>query len=214
MITTQGEIVNKRNAKALYEIAKHFDVLLMHNGASWNERLQFAKGFLSGNGLYIPDFEIKAVDAVKTIELFVDECIKEPTPAREAYNSYREWSIDNGVEPLFKQRFLAVVREVAIVKSTYKGKRNVIFATYEAVDNPKISAIDSAKEFIITALNGGRMQVSRLNELAYRSGISEATFKRAKNELDKENIVRYIKKGHGKCGGITWFLALNGETEN
>ncbi len=211
ILTTQGEIINKKNAKALYDIAKHLDTLLTHNGANWNERLCFAKAFFTGNGLYVPDYEIKMVDSRKVVEKFVDEQIKEAIPAKEAYIEYREWCKDNGIEPLLKQRFIATVRDIAIVKANYQGARNVIFPVFD--DYYMDSTVENTKNFIIGALRGGRMKIKTLNDMAYKKGISPDTLKRAKTELYNNEIIKSVKISRGKGNGIDWYLDLIGEEE-
>ena len=221
------EIINRpsnarevKNTSALYNTAKHFDILLRHNGASWRERLAFAKEFFEGNGIFIPDFainlEVKSPEDV--IREYIEKNITVPKTCKDAHKEYIDWCKTYGYEPVFKQRFIEIAREVALVKD-FRGNRNTIFGL---IDMDKLidethgcpSILPDVKKFIIEVLDKqGEMHVNSLYACASKANISKASFDRAKSELAKEGVISYRRISEGKGAGVEWFISLAKESE-
>lgn len=87
-------------------------------------------------------------------------------------------------------------------------KKYYDFAT-ETIFHKDTTVKDTAKEFVLNTLKDKELKVKDLEESAQAYGISKRTLDRAKNELRKENKVRYRKEAEGHSKGVQWYISLN-----
>lgn len=86
-------------------------------------------------------------------------------------------------------------------------KRDKDFMAYGSNNERPTPARDEAREFILDSLENGEMLVSDLEESAKAVGISKNAMRNAKDDLKKENLIKYRPE---KDGNVIkhWFICL------
>lgn len=106
---------------------------------------------------------------------------------------------------------LFTIRDAKIIHTGSTDKKYFDFAT-ENIFTRDSTVKDTAKEFILTSLQQceqKEMLVKDLTDSAKAYGISKPTLERAKNDLKKDNKIKYRKESSGKNQGVVWYIGLN-----
>ena len=97
--------------------------------------------------------------------------------------------------------------QVCVCGTTWKRDREYVQETLASISAPKR---EDCKEFILSTLSkcGGTAKTAELQQLALDEGYSQATIRRAKEALGKDERIRYLKTGNGTDG--SWHITLSG----
>ena len=92
------------------------------------------------------------------------------------------------------------IEEGVITPTKYVDKHDMDFIREEQYNCQPTPTLDQAKDVIIDTLqkNNGRVESSRLTEIATQHGISEATLKRARKELSRKGNITTKNEGFGR----------------